>query len=214
MAIITCPECGKEISSRANSCPNCGYSFLKKKSTILVCKISFCVVNLLYLFRRFSLKMIITTNVADLFWDYADNREIDNYDAFDFISPLQFASTISTSNKIIYDIIIVLMIVAFIVSIIFIIKNKFIFSIVSFSAIPILSELFFILADGVYIETAVQVSTSPFDFSTLKYILFGIMISIIELIIYKKVILPLTNKPVTLPEQFGLETDVNLESGE
>lgn len=25
MAIITCPECGKEISDQATSCPNCGY---------------------------------------------------------------------------------------------------------------------------------------------------------------------------------------------
>lgn len=25
MAIINCPECGKEISSQANACPNCGY---------------------------------------------------------------------------------------------------------------------------------------------------------------------------------------------
>ena len=26
MAIIKCPECGKEISSSAPACPNCGYS--------------------------------------------------------------------------------------------------------------------------------------------------------------------------------------------
>lgn len=25
MALINCPECGKEISDKANSCPNCGY---------------------------------------------------------------------------------------------------------------------------------------------------------------------------------------------
>ena len=25
MALINCPECGKEISERANSCPNCGF---------------------------------------------------------------------------------------------------------------------------------------------------------------------------------------------
>ena len=25
MALIKCPECGKEISDMANSCPNCGY---------------------------------------------------------------------------------------------------------------------------------------------------------------------------------------------
>lgn len=25
MALIKCPECGREISNKANSCPNCGY---------------------------------------------------------------------------------------------------------------------------------------------------------------------------------------------
>lgn len=31
MALIKCPECGKEISDKALSCPNCGYSFEKTK---------------------------------------------------------------------------------------------------------------------------------------------------------------------------------------
>ena len=30
MALITCPECGKEISSKASSCPNCGYPIAKE----------------------------------------------------------------------------------------------------------------------------------------------------------------------------------------
>ena len=25
MALITCPECGKEVSDKATACPNCGY---------------------------------------------------------------------------------------------------------------------------------------------------------------------------------------------
>ena len=25
MALIKCPECGKEISDKASSCPSCGY---------------------------------------------------------------------------------------------------------------------------------------------------------------------------------------------
>ena len=25
MALVKCPECGKEISDKADSCPNCGY---------------------------------------------------------------------------------------------------------------------------------------------------------------------------------------------
>ena len=29
MALITCPECGKQISSLAESCPSCGYPIAK-----------------------------------------------------------------------------------------------------------------------------------------------------------------------------------------
>ncbi len=25
MALVKCPECGKEVSDLANACPNCGY---------------------------------------------------------------------------------------------------------------------------------------------------------------------------------------------
>lgn len=31
MPMIKCPECGKEISDKAQNCPNCGYSFEKTK---------------------------------------------------------------------------------------------------------------------------------------------------------------------------------------
>lgn len=30
MALITCPECGKEISDQASACPNCGAPVAKK----------------------------------------------------------------------------------------------------------------------------------------------------------------------------------------
>ncbi len=33
MALIKCPECGKNISDKAESCPHCGYSLEKKSST-------------------------------------------------------------------------------------------------------------------------------------------------------------------------------------
>lgn len=29
MALINCPECNKEISTKATSCPNCGYTLVK-----------------------------------------------------------------------------------------------------------------------------------------------------------------------------------------
>ena len=34
MALIKCPECGKEISDRAASCPNCGYPIIQETSNI------------------------------------------------------------------------------------------------------------------------------------------------------------------------------------
>ena len=46
MALIICPECGKQVSDCANTCPNCGYPIheyiidkcsinLNKKGTII-----------------------------------------------------------------------------------------------------------------------------------------------------------------------------------
>ena len=32
MALINCPECGKEISDQVKNCPNCGYPLKKKKN--------------------------------------------------------------------------------------------------------------------------------------------------------------------------------------
>lgn len=32
MALISCPECGKQVSDRADSCPNCGYPISKLKT--------------------------------------------------------------------------------------------------------------------------------------------------------------------------------------
>ncbi len=203
MAITNCPECGKEISSSAKACPNCGYSFQKDKTLLIGAKSLFGIVNLVYLWRRLNLKNIITYSALDMFRDYFDNREIDNYDNFDFISSLQLATT-SSDEK--YIIIIALMIIAFIFSTAFIIKNKFNIGIVFFSTIPILSELFFIFADGTYIEGAVHISTLPFAFVTLKYIFLGIAISIIEFIIYKKIIQP-TTIPTNTVEQTNAEAN-------
>lgn len=33
MALINCPECGKEISDKVKACPHCGYSFSEKENT-------------------------------------------------------------------------------------------------------------------------------------------------------------------------------------
>lgn len=40
MALIKCPECGKEVSDKAKTCPNCGYpinEYVAKKNDKLIC---------------------------------------------------------------------------------------------------------------------------------------------------------------------------------
>lgn len=32
MALIKCPECGKEVSDKADSCPECGYPISRKSA--------------------------------------------------------------------------------------------------------------------------------------------------------------------------------------
>lgn len=39
MALITCPECGKQVSNSASSCPNCGYPIAANCSTKIRIKI-------------------------------------------------------------------------------------------------------------------------------------------------------------------------------
>ena len=35
MALIKCPECGKEISDKAKACPECGYKMNKSKKKFI-----------------------------------------------------------------------------------------------------------------------------------------------------------------------------------
>ncbi len=35
MSLIKCKECGKEISTNANSCPHCGYVYKKEKTSVI-----------------------------------------------------------------------------------------------------------------------------------------------------------------------------------
>ena len=36
MALIKCPECGREISDKAYSCPQCGYPISQDKTQYLI----------------------------------------------------------------------------------------------------------------------------------------------------------------------------------
>lgn len=44
MALIKCPDCGKEISDKAKKCPNCAYSLEKNKKGIII---AFSIIMLL-----------------------------------------------------------------------------------------------------------------------------------------------------------------------
>lgn len=42
MAIIQCPECGKEVSNSAKNCPNCGYPISESVNDLIRIKIEQC----------------------------------------------------------------------------------------------------------------------------------------------------------------------------
>ena len=56
MALIKCPECGENISDKANTCPHCGYTLKKKESSgcftaflwIIAIIIGLVVINTIY----------------------------------------------------------------------------------------------------------------------------------------------------------------------
>lgn len=39
MALITCPECGKQVSSMSKTCPNCGYPIASETNDVIRIKI-------------------------------------------------------------------------------------------------------------------------------------------------------------------------------
>ena len=55
MACITCPECGKEVSSEAKVCVHCGYPLKEKKKPIISRKIVtvVCVIALILVYFSF-----------------------------------------------------------------------------------------------------------------------------------------------------------------
>lgn len=58
MALINCPECGKEISSTVKKCPNCGYT-VKKKSSKKIIGIILIIVLILGIGGIVGYKMLI-----------------------------------------------------------------------------------------------------------------------------------------------------------
>ena len=56
MALIKCPECGKEISDKAKKCPNCGYSNKKSGNVYKVGIITIVVIVIIAMAVFFALK--------------------------------------------------------------------------------------------------------------------------------------------------------------
>ena len=70
MALINCPECGKEISDKAESCPNCGYRLIEenrnnsvlaekcrtKKNRLLLLAVFFFCVSGFFFYRCYDVK--------------------------------------------------------------------------------------------------------------------------------------------------------------
>ena len=44
MAMMKCPECGQEISDKADKCPNCGNPIKKQKSTAVLGIVIVCAI--------------------------------------------------------------------------------------------------------------------------------------------------------------------------
>ncbi len=73
MALITCPECGKEVSDQAEACPNCGYPIAKKyekKDTDDTVKIKMCILNTEHLnARQKATVSLINGSKKELLWE-------------------------------------------------------------------------------------------------------------------------------------------------
>lgn len=63
MAMINCPECGKEISDKANMCPNCGYQVKGAKKKLSIKGIGIIVIAILFIF--FCLFFALANRLSD-----------------------------------------------------------------------------------------------------------------------------------------------------
>lgn len=62
MALITCPECGNQVSSKANICPKCGFSLKKNISNNKYNKkiILFCCITLFFIVATLLIVFIVS----------------------------------------------------------------------------------------------------------------------------------------------------------
>lgn len=60
MALIECPECGKEISDKSNVCMNCGVKIKKRKKSKVIIPILIILIGIVVIFA-------ITTFASSIF---------------------------------------------------------------------------------------------------------------------------------------------------
>jgi len=68
MALVKCPECGKEVSSTAYKCPNCSYVLNKPKRGVTgtIFKFLFILFNLIMIIWIFGVLTLQSSDGADL----------------------------------------------------------------------------------------------------------------------------------------------------
>lgn len=75
MALINCPECGKEISDRAHQCPNCGFwlieneevSHKKKESVLSVFSLILHIFSLIFLYNNIFFVILYIVSIVMAF---------------------------------------------------------------------------------------------------------------------------------------------------
>lgn len=93
MALIKCPECGKEISDKASACPNCAYPFgnnnyvvneLKKQSEYtMICRKK----RVFKVFLTLTIICVACLGIM-LLWQLVNSRDITSARASSFISSI------------------------------------------------------------------------------------------------------------------------------
>ena len=95
MALIKCPECGKEISDTVKKCPNCGYKNKKKlnrKKIVIICIISLVLliggcVSIITIIVKTGAEIYVngvlaqyySSGIASAWYDCIENRYCSNF---------------------------------------------------------------------------------------------------------------------------------------
>ena len=105
MALITCPECGKEISSTTSACPHCGYTLKKQKppqvliAVIAVVAIIIVVAVVLLLNNRKTDNTEINFSLGPHNVGNTNNNKNDTEKVSTTDNPLAFGETITVHTS-------------------------------------------------------------------------------------------------------------------